>query len=181
MQTSLLKRCQKFHSSPPMRSLRSVEDEELRARCFEIYRNLSDWLLLKTHADIEQRYRQVGDRARQGVYLAEVIWGIVLTRNISGHSWNAKALYAVSWNSMANLSFCASGSQFLIGPCATSPKAMKGGESRPRSRFLNQEDAVHVPARHSAVAQFWLTIVAGSAKEASYDCTSPRSPHRASF
>jgi hypothetical protein len=76
----------KFRSSPHMRSLRSVEEEELRARCFEIYRNLSDWLPLKTHADIELRYLQVGERrACQGVSLADVIWGIVLTKE---HLWS---------------------------------------------------------------------------------------------
>jgi hypothetical protein len=71
----------KFRTSPHTRSLRKVPEDELRERCFEIYRNLSDWLLTKTGAEIERRYRVIGERrALQGVPLAELLWALLMTK-----------------------------------------------------------------------------------------------------
>lgn len=75
----------KFPRSAHTRSMHRVPEEELRERCAEIYRNLSEWLLHKTDVEIERRFRAVGQRrAEQGVPLADLIWAILLTKE---HLW----------------------------------------------------------------------------------------------
>jgi len=75
----------KFRGSAHTRHILRVPEDELRERSFEIYRNLSDWLLHKTGAEIERRYRAVGERrARQRVPLADLVWAILLTKE---HLW----------------------------------------------------------------------------------------------
>ena len=76
----------KFQTSARASDLRKVPAQELRNRSNEILRNLSDWLLTKSDADVEFRYREIGAlRASQNVSLAHVCWGIVLTKE---HIWN---------------------------------------------------------------------------------------------
>ena len=58
--------------------LRRVPEGELVERTYEIYRNLSDWLLNKTESDIERRYTEIGARrAQQGVAFSHFLWAIV--------------------------------------------------------------------------------------------------------
>jgi hypothetical protein len=77
---------QKFQSSVRTTDLRRVPIQELRSRSHEILRNLSDWLLSKSDAEVERRYREIGAlRAAQNVSLAHVCWGIFLTKE---HVWN---------------------------------------------------------------------------------------------
>lgn len=77
---------QKFNSSPNTRELRKVPAHELRIRSHEILRNISDWLLSKSDAEVARRYREIGAmRARQDVSLSNVCWGIFL---IKEHIWN---------------------------------------------------------------------------------------------
>lgn len=77
---------QKLRTSPHTQSLRAIPERELRERCLEIYSHLSDWLLNKSSADIEQRFQNIGQlRARQGVSLSDVVWGIFLTKE---HLWS---------------------------------------------------------------------------------------------
>lgn len=77
---------QKFYSSPNTRELRKVPAHELRIRSHEILRNISDWLLSKSDAEVARRYREIGAmRARQDVSLSNVCWGIFL---IKEHIWN---------------------------------------------------------------------------------------------
>jgi hypothetical protein len=46
---------------------------------------LSEWLLIKTGRDIEQRYVEIGERrASQGVALSDFCWAIVMTKE---HLW----------------------------------------------------------------------------------------------
>jgi hypothetical protein len=76
---------QKLLSSDRTRDLRNVPANELHHRCHEIYRNLSDWLLTKTEHDIEVVYKALGARrAGQGVSMASLTWGILLTKE---HLW----------------------------------------------------------------------------------------------
>jgi hypothetical protein len=76
----------KFQTSARTSDLRKVPPHELRSRSYEILRNLSDWLLSKSDADVERRYREIGAlRASQNVSVAHVCWGIVLTKE---HIWN---------------------------------------------------------------------------------------------
>jgi hypothetical protein len=65
--------------------LRKVPTGELHARCHEIYRNLSAWLMTKTEAEIERVYAHLGARrAAQGVSLSALSWAIILTKE---HLW----------------------------------------------------------------------------------------------
>ncbi len=80
---SLLKKVQ---NSPRLSEFcNNVPAHELRQRAFEIYRNLEDWLLAKTEADIEKRYTAIGARrAAQGVRLSQLILAIVTVKE---HLW----------------------------------------------------------------------------------------------
>jgi len=58
-----------------------VPEAELRDRVYEIYRNLSEWLLNKTDADIRRVYLELGRRrAEQGVTISSLCWSIMMTR-----------------------------------------------------------------------------------------------------
>jgi hypothetical protein len=77
---------QKFQTSARTTDLRKVPSQELRNRSYEILRNLSDWLLSKSDAEVERRYREIGAlRANQNVSLAHVCWGIFLSKE---NVWN---------------------------------------------------------------------------------------------
>lgn len=76
----------KFQSSPRTSDLLNVPANELRKRSHEIICNLSEWLLSKSEADTERRYREIGAlRAAQHISLAHVCWGITLTKE---HIWD---------------------------------------------------------------------------------------------
>lgn len=76
----------KLHTTERMRDLRKVPAAELHARCREIYRNLSEWLLTKTEADIKNVYNALGARrAMQGVSIAHLAWAILQTKE---HLWD---------------------------------------------------------------------------------------------
>jgi hypothetical protein len=75
----------KLEVSSRTADLRKVPTEELRGRIHEILQHLNEWLLTKTGNDIEQHYREVGERrAAQHVALSDFCWGIVLTKE---HLW----------------------------------------------------------------------------------------------
>jgi hypothetical protein len=66
---------------PRCSDLNKVPADEFRARTQEIYRNLSDWLLYKTEADVERRYTELGARrARQGVAFSHLVWALTATK-----------------------------------------------------------------------------------------------------
>jgi len=69
-------------NSPRCRELlHRVPPDELRRRAHEIYRNLTEWLLTKTEAEIEERYIGLGvRRARQGVPFSEFLWAVTATK-----------------------------------------------------------------------------------------------------
>lgn len=68
----LCDRCSAYKNVPP---------EELTHVVYEMYRNLGEWLLGKTEADIEHRYTAIGaKRAQQDVPLSQVIWVIALVK-----------------------------------------------------------------------------------------------------
>ena len=76
----------KFHNSSRTQGLRKVPALELRNRSHEILCHLSEWLLLKSEADIARRYREIGlRRSQQKVCLPDVCWAIILTKE---HIWN---------------------------------------------------------------------------------------------
>lgn len=72
---------EKVWSSPRCSDLNKVPVKELEARTREIYRNLSDWLLDKTEAQVERRYTELGAaRAQQGVAYSHFVWAIISTK-----------------------------------------------------------------------------------------------------
>jgi hypothetical protein len=59
----------------------SVPAEELRERVCEIYRHLGEWVLSKSNAELEHRYRTIGARRyHQHVPLPELVWAIILAK-----------------------------------------------------------------------------------------------------
>jgi hypothetical protein len=61
--------------------LSSVPSHELKHRTYEIYRNLTDWMLNKTEAEVEERYIGIGARrAHQGVPFNQLLYAIHATK-----------------------------------------------------------------------------------------------------
>ncbi len=61
----------------------NVPRNELEHRTYEVYRNLTDWLLYKTDKEIEKTYIQLGvRRAAQGVPFAHFFFAIITTREV---------------------------------------------------------------------------------------------------
>jgi len=61
--------------------LAQVPDAELQRRSFEIYRNVTEWLLTKTESEIEERYIGVGARrAHQDVPFSQLLYAIQMTK-----------------------------------------------------------------------------------------------------
>ena len=72
---------EKVWNSPRCSDLSKVPASELQARTREIYRNLSDWLLGKAEAQVEQRYTDLGAaRAQQDVAYSHFVWAIISTK-----------------------------------------------------------------------------------------------------
>ncbi|HUM04127.1 MAG TPA: hypothetical protein VLT90_01625 [Terriglobales bacterium] len=70
---------QKLQRSSRAADLRKVPPAEIRERTYEVYRNLSDWLLTKTEEDIARVYKPLGRRrAEQGVALSALCWAIMM-------------------------------------------------------------------------------------------------------
>ena len=75
----LLARVQISEATP---DYRNVPPEELKARVYEIYSHLGDWLVNRDEFDLEQRYLKIGARrAQQNVPLSQVAWAITLTKD----------------------------------------------------------------------------------------------------
>ena len=71
----------KIENSHKCAELKKVPYKEIESRAFEIYQNLSEWLLNKTEHDIERTYVALGShRCRQGIAFNNVFWGIILTK-----------------------------------------------------------------------------------------------------
>lgn len=75
----------KLETSSRTADLRKIPGEELRRRIDELVQHLSEWLLVKTSHEIEQRYFEIGERrAAQGVALSDLCWAFVVTKE---HLW----------------------------------------------------------------------------------------------
>jgi hypothetical protein len=60
-----------------LEGLERIPPEELLRRAHEVYRNLGDWLLERSVADVASRYAEIGARrAQQGVPLSTVLAAI---------------------------------------------------------------------------------------------------------
>jgi hypothetical protein len=75
---TLRKKMDACHRCP---DYKNVPEEELTQVVYEMYQHMGEWLLGKTEADIEHRYRAIGaKRAQQNVPLSQVIWVIALVK-----------------------------------------------------------------------------------------------------
>lgn len=72
---------EKLHRSSRTAGFLVVPREELVHATNDLYRNLGDWLLSKTEAEIELRFLEVGKRRHaQKVPLDDVVWGIIMSK-----------------------------------------------------------------------------------------------------
>src|SRR3970040_2370920 len=77
---------EKLAHSEKADELRKVPTAELQQRVYEVYRNLGDWLLTKTEADIEHHNRDIGARrAAQDVALSHVLFALMAVKE---HLWS---------------------------------------------------------------------------------------------
>jgi chromatin segregation and condensation protein Rec8/ScpA/Scc1 (kleisin family) len=75
-----------LRESERTREFRKIAPEELQRAVVEVYRNLGEWLLQKSEADIGERFRAIAARrASQGVPLSQFVWALVISRN---HLWH---------------------------------------------------------------------------------------------
>ncbi len=71
----------KVRNSTRTREYAKVPEEDLRARVYDVYRHLGDWLSGKSDPELERRYSDIGAcRAEQGVPVAELMWVMVYTK-----------------------------------------------------------------------------------------------------
>ena len=74
--------------------LQRVPSDELRRRSYEIYRDLSDWLLHKTESELEERYVALGmKRATQGVPYTDLLWAVTTTKEYLWEFMLAEGLF----------------------------------------------------------------------------------------
>ncbi len=76
---------ERIHKSERTSDFCRIPAADLRLAAAEVYRNLGEWLLQKTEADIEDRFRRIGSRrSAEGVRLHQFVWALMLTRS---HLW----------------------------------------------------------------------------------------------
>jgi hypothetical protein len=72
---SLLKKLKDSEACNDLLTL--VPDNELRHRAYEIYKNVSEWLLSKTESEVEERYLGLGARrAKQEVPFSQMLYAL---------------------------------------------------------------------------------------------------------
>ena len=72
----------KTHASPRTRKMQEFCDAELHAGMMEILQHLSEWLLTKTDAEIQLRFRQLGVHwACQEIQVADGCWALFLIKD----------------------------------------------------------------------------------------------------
>ena len=69
-------------TNPKTSSYHDVTTEELHNRTYEVYKNLSDWLIDKTEKDVEQKYLALGQKRRtEKTPLSHVVYALALTKS----------------------------------------------------------------------------------------------------
>ncbi|MBO0911784.1 MAG: hypothetical protein J2P13_08330 [Acidobacteria bacterium] len=70
-----------MRSSKRTSDLQKVSEPELLSSLQNLLEHLSEWLLTKTEADVEQRYHDMGARRAQlGVSLSDSCWALMMTK-----------------------------------------------------------------------------------------------------
>ena len=69
-------------TNPKTKSYHDVSIEEIHNRTYDVYNNLSDWLIDKTEKDVEEKYMALGrKRQSERTPLSQVIYAISLTKS----------------------------------------------------------------------------------------------------
>jgi len=72
---------EKLHRTSRTAGFLVISREEMTHATRDLYKNLGEWLLSKTEAEIEMRFTDVGRRRyQQNVPLDDVVWGIILSK-----------------------------------------------------------------------------------------------------
>lgn len=75
----------KLQTSERTTAYRKIPAHELKAAVLEVYENLGEWLMSKTEADVELRYRDLGKRRlAQGVPMSQFMSSMLMTKE---HLW----------------------------------------------------------------------------------------------
>ncbi len=83
MSDGLIKKLKDSEACSDLLSL--VPDSELKHRAYEIYHNVTEWLLTKTESEVEERYLGLGTRrAQQDVPFSQMLYAIQATKE---HLW----------------------------------------------------------------------------------------------
>jgi len=65
---------------------RKITPTELQRAIAEVFRNLGEWLLQKTEADVASRFTAIAARrASEGIGLQQLVWALMLTRDYLWH------------------------------------------------------------------------------------------------
>jgi hypothetical protein len=114
---------EKVWNSSRCSDLSKVPASELQARTREIYRNLSDWLLDKTEAQVERRYTELGPLVLSRAWPTAASSGRSSPpRSTCASSSRAKVSPIAPWNCTGSYSSCSATSS--IWCCTTPPWAM---------------------------------------------------------
>jgi hypothetical protein len=71
----------RMRSSTRTSDLQKVSEPELLSSLQNLLEHLSEWLLTKTEADVERRYRDMGARRAQlGISLSDSCWALMMTK-----------------------------------------------------------------------------------------------------
>jgi hypothetical protein len=75
----------KFRASTRTAEMGKITETELLSGMHELLLHLSEWLLMKTDAEVEKRYRAIGGSLRsQDIAFADACWTITMTKE---HLW----------------------------------------------------------------------------------------------
>lgn len=69
-------------TNPKTSSYHDISTKELHNRTYDVYKNLSDWLIDKTEKDVEKRYMALGrKRHKEETPLSQLIYALALTKS----------------------------------------------------------------------------------------------------
>ncbi len=72
--------------------VRKVPADELKRRSYEVFRNLSSWVVDATESEIEERYIGLGmRRSRQGVPFGSLFWALTIIKEYLWEHLEAEA------------------------------------------------------------------------------------------
>lgn len=77
---------ERINRSERTSEFRRLAPEDVHLAATDVYRNLGEWLLQKTEADIARHFKEIAvRRAQQGISLHQLVWALTLTRENLWH------------------------------------------------------------------------------------------------